>query len=66
MTNLTHADWDALLQTIRETGAERVFVTHGYTQTLARALVEHGVDAQAWHTLYEGESETDPQGDPPS
>lgn len=61
-----HADWDALLQTIRETGAERVFVTHGYTQTLARALVEHGVDAQAWHTLYEGESETDPQGDPPS
>jgi putative mRNA 3-end processing factor len=60
-----HADWDALLQTIHETGAERVFVTHGYTQTLARALVERGVDAQAWHTLYEGESETDPP-DPPS
>ena len=63
-----HADWDGLLRTIEETGAERVFVTHGYTQTFARALVERGIDAQAWQTLYEGELQgeamTEQQVDP--
>jgi putative mRNA 3-end processing factor len=52
-----HADWDSLLQTIDETGAERVFVTHGYTHQLARFLGERGLDAHAWQTLYEGEAE---------
>ena len=52
-----HADWDALLDTIGETGAERVFVTHGYTHQLARALRERGLDAHAWQTQYEGEPE---------
>ena len=54
-----HADWDGLLQTIDETGAERVFVTHGYTEQLARALVERGVDATPWRTFYEGDSEAE-------
>jgi putative mRNA 3-end processing factor len=54
-----HADWDALLQTIHETGAERVFVTHGYTHQLARALSESGVDAHPWTTQYEGEPESE-------
>jgi putative mRNA 3-end processing factor len=52
-----HADWDALLQTVDETGAARVFVTHGYTHQLARFLGERGVDAQPWQTQYEGEPE---------
>ena len=52
-----HADWDAVLRTIEDTGAERVFVTHGYTETLARFLREGGLDASAWHTQYEGEPE---------
>jgi putative mRNA 3-end processing factor len=52
-----HADWDALLQTVEETGAERVFVTHGYTHQLARALGERGFDAHPWQTQYEGEPE---------
>jgi putative mRNA 3-end processing factor len=52
-----HADWDALTATIAETGAERVFVTHGYTQQLAQALSERGIDATAWRTMYEGEVE---------
>ena len=52
-----HADWDALVQTIHDTGAERVFVTHGYTHQLARFLGEHGLDAHAWQTQYEGEPE---------
>jgi putative mRNA 3-end processing factor len=61
-----HADWDGLLRTIEDTGAERVFVTHGYTQTFARALVERGIDAQPWQTLYEGEPQAEPQADPAS
>lgn len=52
-----HADWDALVQTVDETGAERVFVTHGYTHQLARFLAERGLDAQPWQTQYEGEAE---------
>jgi putative mRNA 3-end processing factor len=52
-----HSDWDGLLQTIDETAAERVFVTHGYTHQFARYLSERGLDAQPWQTQYEGESE---------
>jgi putative mRNA 3-end processing factor len=52
-----HADWDALLSTVRDTRASRVFVTHGYTQQLARFLTERGIDAQPWRTQYEGEPE---------
>ncbi len=52
-----HADWQGLLDTVRETGAERVFVTHGYTTELARFLVEQGLDARPWRTQYEGEPE---------
>ena len=35
-----HADWPGLLRTIRETGAERIFATHGYRETLVRWLRE--------------------------
>jgi putative mRNA 3-end processing factor len=52
-----HADWEGLLATVRETGAERIFVTHGYTNELSRFLVEQGVDARPWRTQYEGEPE---------
>ena len=52
-----HADWNDLVRTIDETAAERVFVTHGYTDTLARFLRERGIDASGWHTQYEGEPE---------
>ena len=56
-----HADWDALLETVAETGAERVFVTHGYTEQLTRFLRERGLDAHAWRTQYEGEPEHEPE-----
>ncbi|QDU71859.1 ligase-associated DNA damage response exonuclease [Mucisphaera calidilacus] len=42
-----HADWPGLLQTIRDTGARRVGLTHGNTETLVRYLRESGVDAFA-------------------
>jgi putative mRNA 3-end processing factor len=54
-----HADWEALLQTIADTGAERVFVTHGYTEQLSRYLEARGMEAAAWQTRYEGETEAE-------
>ena len=53
-----HADWDALVRTVLETGASRVFVTHGYTHQLARFLAGRGLDARPWPTRYEGEPES--------
>ena len=51
-----HADWKGLNAAIRETGAERVFVTHGYTSVFARWLAEQGYDAGIVETEFEGES----------
>jgi len=50
-----HADWDGLLATVGASGAERVWVTHGYSAVLARWLREQGLDAQAVATRWEGE-----------
>ncbi|MGZ3480994.1 MAG: ligase-associated DNA damage response exonuclease [Myxococcaceae bacterium] len=47
-----HADWPALLETIRETGASRVLVTHGYAVPLAQHLREIGLVAEALETPY--------------
>jgi len=52
-----HADWPALLRTVRETGARRVLVTHGYSEPLARYLRETGLDASAVKTRFLGEAE---------
>lgn len=50
-----HADWPGLLDSIRATGAERIWVTHGYTAVVVRWLREQGLDAQAVATRFEGE-----------
>jgi putative mRNA 3-end processing factor len=50
-----HADWPALLRTIRETGAKQVLATHGNTDALVRVLHEEGLDAQALRTEFGGE-----------
>ncbi|NNF38378.1 MAG: hypothetical protein HKN71_06910 [Gemmatimonadetes bacterium] len=50
-----HADWEGLLGTVRESGAERVGVTHGYRATLVRYLREvDGLDAWSVPTPWEG------------
>jgi putative mRNA 3-end processing factor len=54
-----HADWPALLSAIRGSGAERVWVTHGYRAPLARWLLENGVDADAVETRFAGGQETE-------
>jgi putative mRNA 3-end processing factor len=52
-----HADWTGLLRTVRETGARRVLVTHGYSETLAHYLRDQGVEAATLATPYVGEAE---------
>jgi putative mRNA 3-end processing factor len=51
-----HADWAGLNAAIAQTGAERVFVTHGYTSVFRRWLEDQGYDARIVETEYEGES----------
>jgi putative mRNA 3-end processing factor len=51
-----HADWQGLNDAIRATGAERVFVTHGYTGQFRRWLADQGYDAQVVRTEFDGES----------
>ena len=50
-----HADWPALLQTIRETGAEQVIATHGYTKVFSEHLRSIGYDARADRPERDGE-----------
>jgi putative mRNA 3-end processing factor len=38
-----HADWEGLLKTVKATGAERVFVTHGFQASFSRYLNEEGI-----------------------
>jgi putative mRNA 3-end processing factor len=52
-----HVDWDSLLYTIKETGAENIFITHGYTQPLVKWLCETGLNAKALPTQFVGEIE---------
>ncbi|WP_394746805.1 ligase-associated DNA damage response exonuclease [Spongiimicrobium salis] len=50
-----HCDWTGLLGSIRDTGAEKIICTHGYTDIFARFLREEGYDARTADTQYEGE-----------
>lgn len=50
-----HADWPGLNTAIAETGAERIFVTHGYTSVFRNWLEDQGYDAQIVETAFEGE-----------
>jgi putative mRNA 3-end processing factor len=55
-----HADWPGLLAAIGASGAERVWVTHGYTAVLARWLEEQGLESFAVPTSFEGEAPAQP------
>ena len=54
-----HADWPAILDTVRETGAGRVLATHGHAEPLARFLREQGLSAAVMRTAWEGEAGAD-------
>ena len=50
-----HADWPSLLRTFEETGARRILLTHGHSDTMVRYLRERGIDASALRTEYGAE-----------
>ena len=52
-----HVDWNGILQTVEDCGAERVGVTHGYAGPLMRWLREEkGLEAYEVPTRFVGES----------
>lgn len=51
-----HADWVGLNDAIQQTGAEKIFVTHGYTEIFTLWLNDQGFDATIVPTEFEGET----------
>ncbi|MDA9554791.1 ligase-associated DNA damage response exonuclease [Pelobium sp.] len=54
-----HADWDGLISAIKATDCETVYLTHGYTASFSRYLLELGYDAREAKTLYGNDEETE-------
>lgn len=52
-----HADWDGLVTAVKDTGAEKVYVTHGQTAVFARYLTELGIEAVELQTEYGNEED---------
>jgi putative mRNA 3-end processing factor len=52
-----HADWKGLLGAVKATGAEKVYVTHGFQSVLSRYLNEIGIEAAEVKTEYGNEEE---------
>ena len=50
-----HVDWADLMKSIQETEAENVWVTHGYSDIVARHLAEQGYNARVVETEFTGE-----------
>lgn len=60
-----HADWPDLCRTIRDTGAEEVWVTHGQEDALVHWCGKHAIRAKPLHMLGyggDGEAEADSAG----
>lgn len=53
-----HADWDGLLEAVKASKAEKVYVTHGSQATFSKYLNEIGIEAYELKTEY-GEEEGD-------
>ncbi len=54
-----HADWPGLLTVIRESQAQRIFVTHGYSSILVRGLSEQDYEAQTFSTEFGEQDENE-------
>ncbi|MBW4485307.1 MAG: ligase-associated DNA damage response exonuclease [Tildeniella torsiva UHER 1998/13D] len=53
-----HADWPGLIQTVKDTGAKTVYVTHGQSDVVSRYLQESlDLEAMPLDTLFEGEGD---------
>ena len=58
-----HVDWPQLLAAIEATGAESVWVTHGFSDVVVRWLTERGLDARTIPTRWTGDEAPDGEGD---
>ena len=52
-----HADWDGLLRSVKATGAEKVYATHGFQSAFSRYLNENGIQAAEVKTAYGNDEE---------
>lgn len=52
-----HADWDALLRAVKDTEAEKIFVTHGQTEVFSRYLNETGHSGEVIPTFFGEEAD---------
>jgi putative mRNA 3-end processing factor len=52
-----HADWEGLLQVIKESGADNILITHGYSSSLAKWLCENGYNAHVLENSFNREGE---------
>ena len=55
-----HVDWSALIDAVDATGAESVWVTHGYREPVVRFLQEKGLKAISVASHWEGENDQEP------
>jgi len=56
-----HADWPGLLDAIKATEAEKVFVTHGFTSTFSKYLNEIGIASEEVKTQYGSDEDETPE-----
>ena len=56
-----HADWPALNATIKETGAENIYVTHGYTDIFNQWLNDQGYNSSIVKTDFTGDEAQQPE-----
>ena len=56
-----HADWQELIDTIEQSGAQRVIATHGNTDILIPYLQQRGIRAERLRTTF-GEEEEPKEG----
>ncbi|MHA4895527.1 ligase-associated DNA damage response exonuclease [Pedobacter sp. PWIIR3] len=54
-----HADWPGLISAIKETQAQKVYVTHGFTATFSKYLNEIGIASEEVKTQYGSEDDSD-------
>ncbi|GAC1586927.1 MAG: ligase-associated DNA damage response exonuclease [Ginsengibacter sp.] len=56
-----HADWDGLIQSVKLTGAEKVFVTHGFQSSFSKYITEEKIAIGAEVKTMYGDDEGDVQ-----
>jgi putative mRNA 3-end processing factor len=52
-----HADWDGLNWAVKACNADKIWLTHGYTDVFSRWLNECGYNAEPLNTLFGGDTE---------